>query len=141
MTATQLMEKSVLGDHGPVDKKQLAEAGVASDVSSGELRYIPDDPKSERKLTTLVDFKVIPILGLLYLICFLDRTNIANARLAGLEKGLNMPPTGFNTALWVFYIPFVLAEVPSNMLMSVSWVKPNIFLGIQCFILGTSFAD
>jgi hypothetical protein len=135
----ELLEKSVLGHHSPVDKHHLVKEGVATSTSSGEIEYIPDDPASERKLTTKLDFKVIPILGLLYLICFLDRTNIANAKLAGLTTGkeaIKMPSTGYNTALWVFYIPFVLAEVPSNMLMSLPWMKPNLFLGTQCFLLG-----
>lgn len=47
-----------------------------------------------------------------------------------------MPSNRCNTCLWIFYIPFVLAEVPSNMFMTLSWVKPNIFLGVQCFLLG-----
>ncbi|KAE9969976.1 hypothetical protein BLS_004856 [Venturia inaequalis] len=108
-----------------------------SSLSSSDTQfYTPDSPKNERKLTTKIDLKVIPIFGLLYLICFLDRTNIANARIAGLEIGLDMPTTGFNTCLWIFYIPFVLAEVPSNMFMSLSWVRPKYFLGAQTFILG-----
>ncbi|KAN0094092.1 MFS general substrate transporter [Hyaloscypha variabilis] len=74
--------------------------------------------------------------GLLYLVCFLDRTNIANAKLASLEKGLSMPSNRYNTALWIFYIPFVLAELPSNMIMSLPYIKPNLWLGGQCFILG-----
>jgi hypothetical protein len=97
---------------------------------------IPDDPKAERALTNKLDWRLTPILGILYMICFLDRTNIANARLAGLEAELNMPSTGFNTCLWIFYIPFVLFEIPSNMIMALPWVQPNIFLGLQCFILG-----
>lgn len=40
---------------------------------------------------------------------FLDRTNIANARIEGLVEGLDMPANGYNTALWIFYIPFILA--------------------------------
>lgn len=40
---------------------------------------------------------------------FLDRTNIANAKIEGLVEGLNMPSNGYNTALWIFYIPFILA--------------------------------
>lgn len=53
-----------------------------------------------------------------------------------MEKGLNMPANGYNTALWIFYIPFVLVEVPSNMIMSMAGVRPNIFLGCNMFILG-----
>ena len=117
-----------------MDEKHIAQD--SDDVSSGEARVISITPHEDRVLTTKIDFKVIPILGLLYLICFLDRTNIANAKLAGLEKGLSMPSNGYNTALWIFYIPFVLAEVPSNTIMSLPYVKPNLWLGGQCFILG-----
>lgn len=119
----------IKGESGSLDNSQ--------DFSLGRVdAYYPVNPKADRKLTTKIDLKVIPILGLLYLICFLDRTNIANARIAGLTTGLNMPSTGYNTALWIFYIPFVLFEVPSNWLMSQPYVKPNLWLGAQCFILG-----
>ncbi|KAF7533668.1 hypothetical protein G7054_g6880 [Neopestalotiopsis clavispora] len=136
-------EKAVLGEPRPLDEKLAAEgitttgncsdSSRSQDVAAGVYSL---DAQADRKLTTKIDLKVIPIMGLLYLVCFLDRTNIANARLAGLEKGLNMPSTGFNTALWIFYIPFVLFEVPSNWIMGLRWIKPNLFLGAQMFILG-----
>jgi hypothetical protein len=107
-----LMEKAIAaGNQTPIDRRSLVKQGIAASTSSGDIEYIPDCLKNEGTLTTKIDFKVISIFGLLYLICFLDRTNIANARIAGLEKGLNMPTTGFNTCLWIFNIPFVLAEV------------------------------
>lgn len=106
----------------------------STDVASGQMDRL--SPREDRKLTAKIDLKLMPILGLLYLICFLDRTNIANARIAGMEKGLHMPKKGYNTALWIFYLPFVLAEVPLNMLMSQNWIKPNLFLGTQTFLLG-----
>jgi hypothetical protein len=67
-----------LSDRPSMEKEILVEAGVAvktSDSSSGagEIAYIPADDKQERYLTMRVDFKLVPILGLLYLICFLDR--------------------------------------------------------------------
>lgn len=132
------------GDNAALNEKIAIDDIAASSSNSierphgDEVFYEPDSPKDDRLLTTKLDLRLIPILGLLYLICFLDRTNIANARLAGLEASLHMPTTGFNTCLWIFYIPFVLFEVPSNMLMSLNhrWMKPNVFLGVQCFILG-----
>lgn len=83
-----------------------------------------------------LDLSLIPILGCTYTILFLDRTNIANARIEGLEKGLNMPPNGYATCLWIFFIPFVLIEIPSNIIMSLPRVRPNVFLGINMIILG-----
>lgn len=82
------------------------------------------------------DLLLLPILGTMHMILFLDRTNIANARIEGLEAGLNMPPTGYSTALWIFYVPFILAEIPSNLILVTGKIKPNLFLGGQMFLLG-----
>ncbi|KAF2817374.1 MFS general substrate transporter [Mytilinidion resinicola] len=93
-------------------------------------------PPMDRKTMLKLDLRLVPILGACYTIMFLDRTNIANARIEGLEKGLNMPLVGYNTSLWIFYIPFVLVEIPSNLIMSLPRVKPNWFLGLNVLILG-----
>ncbi|KAF2818662.1 MFS general substrate transporter [Ophiobolus disseminans] len=91
---------------------------------------------TKQTYTLKMDLRLIPILGCTYTILFLDRTNIANARIEGMEKSLKMPSNGYNTALWIFYIPFVLIEIPSNMIMSMPRVRPNIFLGCNMLILG-----
>jgi hypothetical protein len=52
---------------------------------------------------------------------------VANARIEGLEEGLHMPKNGYNTCIWIFFIPFVLVEVPNNLVMSLPRVGPNIF--------------
>lgn len=96
-----------------------------------------EDPKAARRLLIKCDIRLIPILGCLYLVSFLDRSNIANARLFGLEKSLDMPSTGFNTCLWIFYLPFVIVEIPSNLFMSLNKIKPNQWLAGAMLILGT----
>jgi hypothetical protein len=93
---------------------------------------------SARKLLLKCDLRLVPILGTLYLVSFFDRSNIANARLFGLEKSLNMPSNGFNTCLWIFYLPFVIIEIPSNLIMSMNKIKPNYWLAGMMFILGKS---
>ncbi|KAJ4366698.1 High-affinity nicotinic acid transporter [Ascochyta clinopodiicola] len=95
------------------------------------------NPASRKQSYVLkMDLRLIPILGCTYTILFLDRTNIANARIEGLEKGLSMPSNGYNTALWIFFIPFILIEVPSNLIMGMPRVRPNWFLGGNMLILG-----
>jgi hypothetical protein len=84
------------------------------------------------------DLVLVPLLGTMYMVMFLDRTNIANARIEGLEAGLNMPSNGYNVALSVFYVPFVLFEVPSNLVLSLPWVKPRWYLGTMVVLLGKS---
>ncbi|TEB23285.1 high-affinity nicotinic acid transporter [Coprinellus micaceus] len=70
------------------------------------------------RLLRKMDWNIVPFLALLYLLSFLDRSNIGNARLAHLERDLGM--TGkldYNIALAVFFPPYVLAEIPSNLMM------------------------
>ncbi|KAG8763389.1 Proteasome subunit alpha type-4 [Ceratobasidium sp. 423] len=44
----------------------------------------------QRRATLKIDLIVIPILTMFYLLSFLDRANIGNARVAGLQKDLHM---------------------------------------------------
>ena len=47
-----------------------------------------------------VDRWLIPWLCLLYLLSFLDRTNIGNARIAGMEADLGMGGHDYNNSLY-----------------------------------------
>ena len=43
--------------------------------------------------------------------------NAAQARIQGLEKDLHMKGQDFNVALQIFFIPYLLFEIPSNILL------------------------
>lgn len=77
----------------------------------------PIDEASEKRLLWKCDLHVVPIISFLYVLSFLDRINIGNARIQGLEKDLNMSGQDYNIALMVFFIPYILFEVPSNILI------------------------
>lgn len=72
-----------------------------------------------------VDRWLIPWLCLLYLLSFLDRTNIGNARLAGMEADLGMINHDYNNALTIFFISYALAEPVTNVLLK--RMTPRIF--------------
>jgi MFS family permease len=50
-------------------------------------------------------------------LCYLDRTNVGNARLVGLEKDLKMKGLDYNIALAIFFPFYVVAEIPSNIML------------------------
>ncbi|KAL8809274.1 MAG: hypothetical protein Q9200_003564 [Gallowayella weberi] len=77
----------------------------------------PIDPLLEKRALRKCDLRVLPFLSILYLFAFLDRVNIGNARIQGLEKDLNMSGHDYNIALQVFFIPYLIFEVPSNIAM------------------------
>ncbi|KAJ4292165.1 High-affinity nicotinic acid transporter [Collariella sp. IMI 366227] len=72
---------------------------------------------TENKIKARIDLHIIPFVIVLYLMAFLDRVNIANARAFGLEKDLGMAGNQYNTALVIFFVPYILFEVPSNILL------------------------
>ncbi|KAK3938031.1 putative high-affinity nicotinic acid transporter protein [Diplogelasinospora grovesii] len=86
------------------------------------------DAASTKRLLRKIDIKLIPFLALLYLLSFLDRSNIGNARLDTLEKdlGLNSARLQYNHALAIFFPFYVAAEIPSNLAMK--RFRPSIWI-------------
>jgi hypothetical protein len=71
---------------------QSIDEGETSPGTS-EVRY---DAKQTKQLLRKLDSHIMPVIVVLYLLSFLDRTNIGNARLAGLEEDLNMAHLDYN---------------------------------------------
>ncbi|KAH4221103.1 hypothetical protein HBI06_161990 [Parastagonospora nodorum] len=75
------------------------------------------DTVYEAKLVRKLDLFIIPVVMLLYLLSFLDRVNIGNARLYGLEEDLNMNSSQFQTAVSILFVTYILSELPSNLVL------------------------
>ncbi|KAM0527835.1 hypothetical protein ACHAPS_002452 [Verticillium nonalfalfae] len=84
--------------------------------------------EQKKKAVRKVDLRLVPMLVLLYLMAYLDKTNIGNAKIEGLPKTLNMSNIDYNVAVSIFFIPFVLAEVPSNMILHM-FKRPSLYMG------------
>ncbi|KAH0264200.1 MFS general substrate transporter, partial [Aureobasidium melanogenum] len=77
-----------------------------SSVHSFEL-YTPDEEKS---LLRKLDTRLVLFLALLYMLSFLDRSNIGNAKVAGLSTSLNLSSTQFEWLLTGFYMSYICFE-------------------------------
>lgn len=64
------------------------------------------DPIEEKKLLRKVDMHVVPPLLILFLLAFLDRVNIGNAKIQGMTKELHMVGQDYSIALFIFFIPY-----------------------------------
>jgi len=62
------------------------------------------DEAAEARLRWKLDLRLVPMISLLYLFCFIDRANIGNARLAGLERDLKLVKYDYNILLTSFYV-------------------------------------
>lgn len=107
---------------------------TASHDSTPHLRatthFANEDPVQHQartsKLLRKIDLHLLPFLILMYLLNFLDRSNLAQARQGTLEKDLGMKGTDFNLATSIFFVAYLLMQLPSNML--ITRVRPSLYL-------------
>ncbi|CZR53706.1 related to putative tartrate transporter [Phialocephala subalpina] len=77
----------------------------------------------EKKLIRRIDWHLMPLMSLMYLLKNLDAANAANARI--MDKGtsrniltqLHMTSNDYNFVTTLYYIPYIIAEAPSNLLV------------------------
>ena len=112
------------------DKSSSSEDKTSCDIESA-------DRKAEKRLLWKCDTHVLPMISILYMLAFLDRINIGNARIQGMEKDLRMKGNDYNIALLVFFIPYIFFEVPSNIV--IRKIAPSTWLSFIMVCWGTVF--
>ncbi|KAM0746370.1 major facilitator superfamily transporter [Meredithblackwellia eburnea MCA 4105] len=88
---------------------------------------IPTDPDSaeykamEKRIVRKQDWAIMPLVCLSYLLNYLDRTNLGNARTLNSDKPgeslvevLKLAGNKYNIIVAIFFVPYVLFEFPSN---------------------------
>ncbi|KAL4974649.1 major facilitator superfamily domain-containing protein [Aspergillus desertorum] len=82
-----------------------------------------------------IDVRLLPMLCLMYMVTFLDRVNIGNAAVFGMRDDLDIVKgTKYNAALMIFFVPYILFEIPSNILLRK--LKPHVWLSFCVFGFG-----
>lgn len=92
------------------------------------------EKKLTRKILWKLDTRVLPVLALLFLCSFLDRTNVGNAKILGLERDLHLTNHQYAQGLAIFYALYIFSEVPSNLVLK--HVTPRIWLPLLTFLWG-----
>ncbi|KAF1956727.1 MFS general substrate transporter [Byssothecium circinans] len=92
------------------------------------------DPLAEKELLRKCDLRILPPLFILFLLAFIDRVSIGNAKIQGLEKDLHMSGSDYNIALFAFFPTYILFEIPSNLVLKK--VAPSIWLSSIMLLWG-----
>jgi hypothetical protein len=88
----------VTPSNGPADTSSIEKTIDKAEGAYGEVETAGYDAAATKKLLWKCDKALLPFLALLYLLSFLDRTNIGNARLANLEADLGMEGLDYNVS-------------------------------------------
>lgn len=127
-------------DHEPTRRRRRRAS--ASTVQSYQL-YTPDE---ERAVVRKFDRKLVLFVALLYMLSFLDRSNIGNAKIAGLDQDLDLDSHKYEWVITAFYIAYIGFEwmsvlwkiIPAHIYVTVIVLSWGIVASLQA--VATSFA-
>jgi len=95
-----------------VKEVEVTYDGLLEKTASGSIRRVSASfaihPEAERKLVWKFDLRILPVLAIMYLFNSLDKSNLGNAKTAGLETTLHLTGNQYNILLSIFFIPYVL---------------------------------
>ncbi|PWN44193.1 MFS general substrate transporter [Ceraceosorus guamensis] len=113
-------------------------AFATKEVASSDASNVDDvvyDAAEEKRLLRKIDWLLLPILTSLYLLSFLDRSNIGNAKIEGIVDDIRL--RDYPTATSLFFVGYVVFEVPANLLLKrYSIDGPAAVLAIWTFLFG-----
>lgn len=88
----------------------------------------------EKKLKRKLDARC-GLFVLIYIMNYLDRNNIASARLKGLQDDLKLDDTQYATCLSILYVGYILMQVPSNMFIN-RIQRPSLYIACAMLVWG-----
>ncbi|OBT39494.1 hypothetical protein VE00_10521 [Pseudogymnoascus sp. WSF 3629] len=105
----------------------------SADRPSSDNVHISSMTAEERKALTRrilfkLDIRIIPIMALLFLCSFLDRTNVGNAKVYNMEHDINISDHQYDTCLVIYYAFYIASEIPSNLVLKK--ISPKIWLPV-----------
>lgn len=90
--------------------------------------------KVEKSMKRKLDARC-SLFVLIYIMNYLDRNNIAAAKLRGLEDDLNLSQSQYQTCLSILYVGYILMQVPSNIFMN-RIERPSLYIGVIMLLWG-----
>ncbi|KAI1270191.1 MFS general substrate transporter [Xylariaceae sp. FL1019] len=126
-------------DGGVADLDQAAARGLqAPEIIA---RLSPEERiELEKRLVRRIDLRLMPMIILMYILNYIDRNNISQAKLAGLPEDLHLVGDQFQIAVSILFVGYLLVQVPSNLFLN-KIGKPAIYLPVCMIIWGVISAS
>ncbi|KAL6413126.1 hypothetical protein AUP68_02624 [Ilyonectria robusta] len=111
---------------------------IDSHVESQQRQLGGMDPAHRQRVEKSMKRKLdtrCALFVLIYIMNYLDRNNIAAARLKGLQDDLKLDDTQYATCLSILYVGYILMQVPSNMFIN-RIERPSLYIACAMLIWG-----
>ncbi|GES60470.1 MFS transporter [Aspergillus terreus] len=114
------------------------------DCTPVEEAKVPSDPPDNAAVARIyrkIDRRILPFVAVIYLLCYLDRSNIGNAKVLNedtsddLMDSIQMTDSQYRVALMLFLVAYSIFEAPSNMALKI--LSPPVWLAILTASFGS----
>jgi hypothetical protein len=114
------------------DDKAATEKESATDLSDQQLEDVEPDvdrvaaiasPEELRKTIRKMDLIVLPVMTVLLAFCFIDRSNMGLAAVAGMSQELDFKGYQYSISLLVFFPGYVIFVLPSSYVLQRTSVR------------------
>ncbi|KIM79602.1 hypothetical protein PILCRDRAFT_823135 [Piloderma croceum F 1598] len=110
-----------------VDKDAI---DVAAQLTAGSDMTV--DPQVSLRLRRKIDRHLMPLMCMLYLMTFADKTTLGQSAVLGIIPGAHLTQTQFNWLGTIFYLSFLVFQYPQNLALQHlpvgKWISANIFI-------------
>lgn len=94
-----------------------AESELDEDTLQAQVNIdIQYEATTQKALMRKISLRILPFMFVIYMVAYLDRINIGFAALT-INQALGLSAFAFGLATSIFYVGYVLCEIPSNMAM------------------------
>jgi MFS family permease len=111
-TPRQPLEKHEI-NHSDADASTKVQLQQASHIDSSveqKAEHVGFTADEEARVIRKLDWHLMPLIFILYSLSVLDRSNLGNARIAGLAKDLELTGRRYDWLATAFYISYILSQ-------------------------------
>lgn len=107
-------QQDVQAEHRDSLKESSLVMEDTEELKTGAVSNQPDAAwlAAEKRVVRKLDMTLMPMIWVLYLFNYLDRNNIAQARLSSFEKDLGLKGNQFNVAVSILNVGYMLMQLP-----------------------------
>ncbi|RDW65994.1 hypothetical protein BP6252_09629 [Coleophoma cylindrospora] len=88
----------------------------------------------EKRLLLKMDLSIVPLLACSFFIAYMDRNNLGNARIMGMQEDLHLSDEQYFNCLTMFFVGYMVFMLPANLAMRI--IGPPRQLGLAVIFFG-----
>ncbi|KAH9483910.1 putative transporter PB10D8.01 [Psilocybe cubensis] len=117
------------------EKKVAHHANVSIrdiDIAASLDSDAPLDPQAAAQIRRKIDWHLMPLMCIMYLMTFADKTTLGQSAVLGIIPGAHLTQNQFNWLGTIFYLSYLVFQYPQNLALQkfpvAKWMSINIFV-------------